>query len=290
VLWIHLQRLNKPKINPPLIMTSGVTLAMLILSLYLPALSHPVANLDTVTAVLNLDWFYLGLYPLFDSMRGGAVWAICGAGTLILSLAPFIPRGKKRKVAEVFLDHCNGCKRCQADCPYNAIAMVERSDGKPFAEEAQVNPALCVSCGICVGSCPSSTPFRRSEELVTGIDMPDLPLREVRKLTNAAAGALEGDNRELVFACERSSVSGKDKSVVTLPCVGMLPPSFIDYVLSRNMADKVVLKGCASGECFNRLGADWTDQRIERRRDPYLRERVPREKITWDWKEEDDAQ
>jgi len=48
------------------------------------------------------------------------------------------------------------------------------------------------------------------------------------------------------------------------------------------------LKGCASGECFNRLGTDWTDQRIERRRDPYLRARVPHEKIARDWKEGSD--
>ncbi len=113
VLWIHLQRINKPKINPPLVMTTGVSLALLILSLYKPALSHPIANLDTITSTINLDWFYLGLYPLFDGLKGGAVWAISGLGTLVLVLAPFLPPGKKEKPAEVFLDHCNGCQRCQ---------------------------------------------------------------------------------------------------------------------------------------------------------------------------------
>lgn len=285
-LWIHLQRINRPKINPPLVMTTGVSLALLILSLYKPALSHPIANLDTITSTINLDWFYLGLYPLFDGLRGGAVWAASGLGTLLLVLAPFIPRGKKIKPVEVFLDHCNGCQRCQVDCPYNAITMVGRSDGKPYAEEAEVNPDLCVNCGICVGSCPASTPFRRSEGLVTGIDLPEFPLRQLRDLTDQAAATLKDSDRTLVFACERSGrARGRHgKAVVALPCIGMLPPSFIDYVLNRDMASKVELIGCGEGECYHRLGTEWTGQRIDRVRDPYLRNRVPREKIARDWK------
>jgi coenzyme F420-reducing hydrogenase delta subunit len=36
---------------------------------------------------------------------------------------------------------------------------------------------------------------------------------------------------------------------VSLSCIGRLPPSFIDYVLSKRLADGVVLTGCTEGGC-----------------------------------------
>ena len=58
--------------------------------------------------------------------------------------------------------------------------MAPRTDGAKFAEEAVVDPSLCVSCGICVGACPSSTPFRRRGEVISGIELPDLTLATLR--------------------------------------------------------------------------------------------------------------
>ena len=138
------------------------------------------------------------------------------------------------------------------------------------------------SCGICVGACPSSTPFRRSEELKTGIDLPDFTLKELRERTIAAAKALQGPARVLVFACEYGGGRRLD-GAVRLPCVAMAPPSLIDFVLSRDLADGVVIAGCAESACFNRLGIAWTQQRIAATRDPYLRTRVPRERIATVW-------
>jgi coenzyme F420-reducing hydrogenase delta subunit len=141
---------------------------------------------------------------------------------------------------------------------------------------------LCTSCGICVGTCPSSTPFRRSEELKTGIDLPDYSLKELRERTIAAAKALQGPARVLVFACESGGARRLD-GAVRLPCVAMAPPSLFDFVLSQDLADGVVIAGCAESACFSRLGIDWTKQRIAGTRDPYLRARVPRERIATVW-------
>jgi coenzyme F420-reducing hydrogenase delta subunit len=63
----------------------------------------------------------------------------------------------------------------------------------------------------------------------------------------------------------------------------MLPPSFIDYVTSRNLADGVMLSGCSEGECHNRFGIEWTKARLSRTRDPRLRKRVPAERIETVW-------
>ena len=65
-----------------------------------------------------------------------------------------------------------------------------------------------------------------------------------------------------------------DAAVIRLPCVGMLPPSFVDFALSRRYADGVMISGCAEGDCHHRLGNEWTIERMARRRDPYLRQRV----------------
>jgi coenzyme F420-reducing hydrogenase delta subunit len=63
----------------------------------------------------------------------------------------------------------------------------------------------------------------------------------------------------------------------------MAPPSLFDYVLSRGLADGVAIAGCSESACYNRLGAAWTKERIAATRDPYLRARVPRERIATIW-------
>ena len=71
--------------------------------------------------------------------------------------------------------------------------------------------------------------------------------------------------------------------VIAMPCVGMLPPSFIDFALARDMADGVMITGCSDGDCFFRLGSEWTRQRLARERDPFLRQRVDRTRLTQSW-------
>jgi coenzyme F420-reducing hydrogenase delta subunit len=63
----------------------------------------------------------------------------------------------------------------------------------------------------------------------------------------------------------------------------MAPPSLIDFILSRGHADGVCIAGCAERGCQNRLGIDWTRQRLAGERDPGLRARVPRERIETIW-------
>ncbi len=287
VLWIHLQRVTRPTFNPPRMLAGGTLLMLLVLSLLKPAESQPRADLDVVPSQVGLDWFYLPAYPLMDIWSNGAVWALAAIGTLLFVLLPWLPPLRRAQAARVDLDNCNGCTRCADDCPYAAIEMRPRSDDRPFEREAVVADSLCVSCGICVGSCPTSMPFRRATELVPGIDLPDLALRELRDRVDAAAAALTAGPRIVVFGCahgvDPESLSGPAVAAIRLPCIGMLPPSFVDYVLSRNRADGVMLTGCSAGECHNRFGVDWTLARLNRTRDPRLRNRVPTQRIATLW-------
>jgi NAD-dependent dihydropyrimidine dehydrogenase PreA subunit/coenzyme F420-reducing hydrogenase delta subunit len=287
VMWIHLQRMSRSKVNPPRGLALGSFGSLLALSFAWPALSQGPADLDTVPGVINLDWFYLAGYPLADMVPGLTLWAGFALITAILIWMPWLPPKRPEPVAVVDLDNCNGCGRCVADCPFNAITMEPRSDAKPFAQEAVVNPQLCVACGICVGACPPSTPFRRTRELATGIDLPGLALKALRDQTLAAAQNLSGEARVIVYGCrsgpDPGSLAGPGVGAVSLPCTAMLAPSFIDFVISRDLADGVLLMGCREGDCHQRLGIDWTEQRIAGTRDPRLRRRVPRARIARSW-------
>lgn len=285
IMWVHILRISRPKINPPRALATMSLIALVVVSLYKPALSQGHVDLAKAPVGIGLDWYYLPLYPLIEIWGRGSVLAFIGALSLMIGLMPWLPPLRRARAAVVDLAHCNGCARCAEDCPYEAIRMVNRTDDLPFPSQAQVNAALCTSCGICVGACPSSTPFRRSEELKTGIDLPDFTLKDLRDRTIEACKPLQKPARVLVFACEHGGAARLD-GVVRLPCVAMAPPSLFDFVLSRDLADGVVIAGCAESACFSRLGIAWTKQRIERTRDPYLRTRVPRERIATVWTSE----
>ena len=260
--------------------------ALLVLSFAWPALSQGPADLGTIPARVGLDWFYLFLYPLLDEYSGIAMWALLGAATLILAALPWLP--PRRPVpAVVDLENCNGCGRCAVDCPHGAVRMSTRSDGSPYTQEAVVMADLCVECGICVGACPTATPFRRRSALRAGIELPRHPLVDLREQSLDRCRDLQGDDRVIVYGCgqgpDLSAVAGPAVAVVELPCVGMLAPSFIDFMITRRHVDGVFLTGCRENACYERLGARWTEERIAGERDPQLRGRVPRERIASYW-------
>ena len=165
--------------------------------------------------------------------------------------------------------------------------MGPRTDGAVFEQQAVVDPNLCVSCGICTGACPTATPFRRRSALRAGIELPGLPLGTLRETCLGAAAVLKGDDRVMVFGCEHGSevesLENESVGFVRLPCIAMLPPAFIDFLISRRHVEGVFLSGCRDGDCYYRLGIPWTRQRIAGERDPYLRKRVPRERLATGW-------
>ncbi len=287
LMWIHIQRHANPRVNPPRGLALGTMGMMLVLSFILPAYSQPPADLHTVPTNIGLDWFYLPIYPLLGHFSGQAVWVAVFALTLLLMAMPWLPPGKKPEVAVVSLDNCNGCGRCAADCPFSAVSMVPRTDATSYSWQAEVDEEHCVSCGICAGACPTSMPHRRQSELVPGIDMPDMSIAALRDKTREVAASLRGDGRIIVFGCQHGydlqQLGMPGVAHVDLKCVGMLPPTFIDYVISQQLADGVFLTGCREGDCFFRLGIQWTEARLEGSRDPQLRKRVPRERIDVFW-------
>jgi quinol-cytochrome oxidoreductase complex cytochrome b subunit/coenzyme F420-reducing hydrogenase delta subunit len=286
VMWIHTKRINSAETTPPRSLASGTLLMLLALSLVYPALSQGRADLGLALNSIRLDWFFLAPFPVLYSFSPGMLWLLLAAVTIALLAAPWLFRRPARLPVEVQLANCNGCSRCAADCPYSAIVMQPRQDGRPYALQPAVAAELCASCGICVGSCPFSMPFRRGE-LVSGLELPELSTAMLRAETDRAVAALRGRPRLLVFGCDRGygvhALRSTNIATVSLPCIGMLPPAFIDYALRDSLADGVLVTGCREGDCHFRLGIAWIEQRIARERLPHLRRRSPTERIEICW-------
>jgi len=282
-MLIHTNRLNRPKINPPRRIIIGTLAALLLLSLASPALSHGPADLGKAVGILHLDWFYMSVYPVLALLPGWMSWSLLGGGTVFLMLLPWLPSKRREPAAAVDLAQCSGCNLCVVDCPYEAIRLEPRTDGHPrFTREAQVVESKCVSCGICTGSCPFSTPFRRTQQLKSAIEMPGSGMQQLRDATDEALRQLTGDQRIIIFGCDYGmdiSVLNHANTVgISLECIGMLPPSLIDYAL-RQGADGVFITGCRMGDCFHRLGNQWMQQRLNDERMPELHRKVPRDRV-----------
>jgi quinol-cytochrome oxidoreductase complex cytochrome b subunit/coenzyme F420-reducing hydrogenase delta subunit len=282
-IWIHIKRLSHVEMAAPRGLAIGSFSALLALSILLPVESHGPAELSKVPQVLNLDWFYLNVYPLLDYYSARQTWVITLGTTFILMILPWLPPKKKGKVAEVHLDHCNGCGQCADDCPFDAISVQARTDGARWAHEVVVHSGNCAACGICVGSCPSSNPFRqKNEALVTGIDMPQSSANDLRDRTNKALAGLSADTKILVFGCENTfdvaALDSANAAVVKVFCVGMLPSTLMEYALKKG-ADGIFITGCRTGDCYYRYGNVWLDKRFEGDRKPRLRARADRRRI-----------
>lgn len=282
-VWIHVKRLSHVKVNAPRGLAIGSFIALLALSLAAPAVSHEPADMKQVTAVLNLDWFYLNVYPLLDYFTAGQTWVITLSITFFLMLMPWLPPKKTGLAAEVHLDHCNGCEQCADDCPFDAISVQARTDGARFDYEVKVHPDLCAACGICVGSCPSSNPFRqKGKQLETGIDMPQFPINEIRESADKALAKLKGDNKIIIIGCDNAldfaGLEAPNLQVLNMFCIGMMPPTLVEYALA-NGADGVLVTGCRSGDCYYRYGNVWMDQRFDGSRQPILRARADRARV-----------
>ena len=283
MLWLHVKRMSNVNINPPRGLAAGTFIALLALSLYAPAMSHAPANLGMVPREIHIDWFYLNVYPLLEYWPADQVWILTLSVTLLLMMLPWLLPKKDGPKAVVDLDHCNGCGLCFDDCPFDAITVQARTDGARYEHEVVVNPSLCGACGICAGSCPASNPFRTPRgELKTGIDMPQLPVDEMRRLTRETIEAMTGDLKIIVFGCEHGlnvkRLESDDTRGVKLLCSGMLPPTLVEYALKQG-ADGVMVTGCRHNDCYYRFGNRWTRLRFAGERKPGLRGRAERERI-----------
>ncbi|HEY0878183.1 MAG TPA: hydrogenase iron-sulfur subunit, partial [Zeimonas sp.] len=279
-MWLHVKRLTQPRTNASRAVLLGTLAALSAASLLAAAPLPPPADPSNLGAALALDWFYLGPLAAIQATSPVLVWAAMIALTLLAAAAPWLTRRARVRAPAALVDpeHCNGCQRCFADCPYAAIEMTPHPSGRGLL--ALVDADRCASCGICAGACPSSTPFRSDERLATGIDLPDLGVGRLRDELQARLAAHRGAAPLVVFGCRYAASAAAADGVVplVLPCAAMLPPSFVEYAL-RNGARGVAVVSCPSDDCEYRFGAQWAAQRLAGEREPRLRAGAERERL-----------
>ncbi|MGA2545424.1 MAG: 4Fe-4S dicluster domain-containing protein [Rectinemataceae bacterium] len=58
---------------------------------------------------------------------------------------------------------CNGCGKCMAACPIEAMSLVSANEPRnPARRKAKVDESICLGCGVCVRACPKGSLKLRS--------------------------------------------------------------------------------------------------------------------------------
>ena len=75
-------------------------------------------------------------------------------------------------IPSIIEEECNGCGKCVALCPVEAMTLVSSNDpGKPNRKKAKLQMEICLGCGICKGGCDKSAIElkSRSERVITPV-------------------------------------------------------------------------------------------------------------------------
>jgi len=275
-LWLHVSKLARPVLLPPRALGRGIVLLLLAVALVWPLAMAPEASPFSRPEFIAVDWFFGFWLPLTRPLPGAAVWA---AGVIFAAALLGFPRWSRRRGTElpppstVDTQICTGCLQCGLDCPYGAITMLPRTDGRAEVV-ADVDPALCVSCGICAGSC---APMGVGPPGRTGRDQ----LETVRRFM---ADPVRRTDQVVVIACGHGAgalttdLQAEGGAVYPVDCAGNLHTSVIEYAIRAGAAGVLVL-ACPPRDCRNREGPLWLEERIYHEREAELQARVNRERV-----------
>ena len=284
-LWVHVSRLARAQLLPPKPLMWGAVALVATVALAWPPPLGPEADLLRQPGRVPTDWAYGFWLPAARSMAAGWVWVAGGVVVLAILLVPLLtkPRaGKAPQPSWVNPRYCTGCEQCYVDCPYEAISMVERDDGRDGLV-GLVDPAKCVSCGVCAGSC---APMGVGPPGRTGRD-------QLARVNDFVAQVRPGPHDLVVVGCmhgaagriaaEEADAAGSNGTgslrMFPIGCVGNLHTSAIEYLV-RAGAGGVVIAACPPRDCRSREGVKWFDERVWSGRDAELQDRVDRSRIT----------
>lgn len=275
-LWIHVSRLARSTLFPPRPLTWGVIGGLTLVAVAWPLTMVPAADPFVLPETVPVDWFYAFWLPVSRVLPPGAVWV---AGLAVVAGLALVPRLARRIGADrplpsvVDRQLCTACNQCAVDCPYEAITMVPRDDGR--AERvARVEPARCVSCGICAGSC---APMGVGPPGRTGRDQLEALRGGIRDKPWPAGGVV-------VVACRYGAaefgtdLAGAGAHVHVVECAGNLHTSVVEHALRAGAAGVLVL-ACPPRDCRGREGPRWLGERLYRGREAELQARVNRDRV-----------
>ncbi|MHB1264842.1 MAG: 4Fe-4S dicluster domain-containing protein [Gemmatimonadaceae bacterium] len=276
VLMLHVSRVARARLLPPARVRWWGAALLVAVSVAWPVMMIPEASAFQVPATIPLDLFYGFWLPAAQVTPAPWVALAWLGGLGLLAAVPRLtrpPAAAQPAPSEVNERLCTGCEQCAHDCPWEAITMVPREDGRATLV-ARVDPDRCVSCGICAGSC---APMGVGPAGRTGRDQ----LAAARRFV--AAHPPRGDD-VVVIACARGAgglaargtVDGAP--VMAVDCAGTLHTSVVEFLV-RGGAGGVLVMACPADDCWNREGATWLEERLFHGREAELQERVDRARV-----------
>jgi len=275
LFWLHVKRLQRPALLPPRqLMWTGIGVLTAV-AVVRPLVMVQRANPFVQSASIPADWFVAFWLPLASHVSDVQLLAGMMAAFGILLAVPLLTTRRGADApspSTVDEDICTGCTHCATDCPYGAIEMVQRTDGRPTLI-ARVDAALCVSCGICAASC---APMGVGPIGRTG--------RDQLTLTKAFLGTVEPGARVTVVGCEKgagqyaAAIAEAGASFLPVSCAGNLHTSVVERLL-RDGAPGVLVVGCPPRDCWHREGPRWLHERVYLGREAELQARVPRTRV-----------
>ena len=277
-LWLHVSRLARPVLLPPKRLLWAVIGALTVASVLVPAPLGPAADPLRLAPSTPLDVVVAWWLPLSERVPAGLAWGAMLGATLLALLVPRLTR--RSRVASwapstVDTRLCTGCNQCPQDCPWEAITMVARDDDRPTLV-ARVDPSLCVSCGICAGSCAPmgvGPPGRSGRDQLT--DLRDIGVRALARVTPmppVAVCCVQAPEAHL------AALRARGAQVQLVPCVGNLHSSVVELLI-RSGAPGVMVGGCPPRDCVGREGPKWLSERLFNDREAELQPRVDRRRV-----------
>lgn len=276
LLWIHVSRLARTSLLPPRPLLWAVVGLFTAAAVLWPATLGPEADLLRLPGRVDFDVFYGFWIPAARAVSSGWVWVAFLAASAVGLAVPYVTRpARGREPPKSVVDErlCTGCEQCYHDCPYEAIRMVPREDGRE-GYVARVDPGLCVSCGICAGSC---APMGVGPAGRTGRDQ----LAEVKAFIDRER---PGPTDVVLIACSRGAggVAEEpffmDAPIFSVSCAGSLHTSVVEYLV-RAGAGGVLVVSCPPRDCWNREGVGWMEERMYHDREAELKSRVDRRRV-----------
>ena len=272
-LALHLMRLNRVRLLPgrrlSLALVAGLAFASLVFPSPLDAPADPVFKAPGFT----LDAWYLTPLALALRLRHGGLWVAIGATVAVAAALPWLTwrglRRTSRLKASIDSSHCHACSQCVRDCPFDAISMVSRTDGKRFPSQAWVDPARCVGCGVCIGSCDTA-----------GVTLPWLDTRGEEARLVAAAAASVPSPVALVAADIDGGTDAFRRAAWTewlpgyrvqpVPTGSWIRPVLVERILRAGSSCVLVVRD-GRVESQARDGNLWVEARLKGEREPIFR-------------------
>ena len=274
VLWVHVARVARPVLLPERHVLRATVAGLVALSVLWPVALAPKADLLRIPTDVPLDRFFGGWISLTQYLPAWAGWLGWIAVIAAIASIAWLTRPAVRILpakAVVNPRTCTGCEQCVHDCPYEAIEMVPRDDGRG-GMVALVKPDLCTACGVCVGACPPMAigPFGETARDQLARVRAFVAERKPDASSVVIIGCTWGAARQ---AAERQGLE-----YIDVACVGSLHTSTVEILL-RSGVGGVLVAGCPTHDGRTREGVAWARERLFEGRRPELKERVNRSRL-----------